>query len=232
VKQQLSLNLIGSRDSSLPSVSARRVNGEDDLSFEYLQPEKNISPALKNELSLNLRSSVDSEQEAAPNESLNCEVAVRPPSPAEAQNNAEEHADDQAESFVRHLLGDPRFRPQLAEESAPKPSKSNKRPKSAHAGLHKSVTNRLYKSLNPESYQRRWASSAKLSSSRDFNLKSRGKKVRPVSAKTYDAQPSLKENKPRPVSAGFSRALLSLSQEDLSQMKDADVAANTGRYAY
>ena len=222
IRAQLSLNLRGSHDSSIQGDSGTNKPC-DDFSFEYLADKSvassSLPPELRKELSLNLSS--PSSVSVTNDESRSVDNA--PLVPVDNQNN-----EPSSNDFVNRLIVDPRFRPQSAENQSSsalaKPSKL-KRPKSAQS---KPFPSRLYQSMNPDNYQRRWETSSGIRSSSDFALRNKSsKRPRPKSAAGNLLTPA-EGKKPRPLSAGFSRALLSLSQEDLSQIKDSPQENTTG----
>ena len=166
------------------------------------------------------------------------------------QNGAEPENDTSVidinyQEFLQRLIGDPRFgsgTDNVAVGTIPQPLKSQGRPRSSSGKVSKSG-GRLRSSVEPETYQRRWATSTWNSS--DFSTKpstlhgSGGIKgrTRPISAKVTrpvhhsgegvqlrvrpssagsnrSSETCARSVRSRPQSAGFSRALQSLEEED------------------
>lgn len=270
----------GSSSQSLQKLKKKgHCISHEDITFEYAAAKAandDLSADLRNELSLNLRASHEDEDSARGSrmkeqageedaatldeeQRVSVAIHVEPCGDAPSEECLQPSKEG-FDAFVQQLMIDPRFKPcsdngppSRPSSAQPKPSKSQGRPKSAQTRGSRPGS-RLSYSIEPEQYQRRWASSSVCYSSNEFSAKPSTLKpplrksknsLRPQSAKVTKS--SSKENqstsrplsagngvperaskqKVRPWSAGFSRALLSLGEEDLSVMNNA-AAADVG----
>ena len=192
----------------------RPTDSSEDIQFEYAEDDtqrKSLPPALSCELSLNLRDSMDSENQgpsrppAAPaiperreSPSPEPEVADVPEEvPVEVEPEPEQDDSGEAavistdyQEFVQRLMSDSRFQNNDAPKPShglPRPSKTRGRPKSA-GNMRKSQTpDPGRESVEAEPYRQKWASSSHMHLTQSAVRQSKSGRPRPSSAKVSRA---------------------------------------------